>query len=127
MARPVAEHHQQAGGDEQFRAAGARDAAEQRAQHEAAGDDQAETTSDRLADGPGERTLSAALDAEHADDEQHRHRGDVLEQQHARARRGRPAPPARFSLRQDLHDDGGGGHRQRGAGDGGDAGGAPSA
>ena len=36
------EDHQQARGDEQFRAAGARDAAEQRAQHQTAGDDQAE-------------------------------------------------------------------------------------
>ena len=86
------EDHQQARGDEQLRAAGARDAAEQRAQHQPAGDDQAEHDQHRLDDGPGERIGAAR--AEHADDEQHRHRGDVLQQQHRRARRGRPGRPA---------------------------------
>ena len=53
--KPGREDHQQAGGDEQFRAAGARDAAEQRPQHQAAGDDQPEHDNDRLDDRPGER------------------------------------------------------------------------
>ena len=51
---PGREDHQQAGGDEQLRAAGARDAAEQRPQHEPAGDDQSEHDNDRLDDRPGD-------------------------------------------------------------------------
>ena len=53
------EDHQQAGGDEQFRAAGARDTAEQRAQHQPAGDDKAEHDDHRLDDRRGERVATA--------------------------------------------------------------------
>ena len=45
---PCREDHQQAGGNEQLRAAGARDAAEQRPQHEPASGNQSEHNNDRL-------------------------------------------------------------------------------
>ena len=63
----------------------------------------------RLDDGRGER---CRLGAEYADDEQHRHRGDVLQQQDGQ--RGAADRSAETLLvRQHLHDDGGGRHRQR--------------
>ena len=106
------EDDQQAGGHEQLGAVGAGNAAEQRAQQESARHDQAEHDDDRLADRPGVvAALAGGLGAQHADDEQHRYRGDVLEQQHTE--RGSPERAAEpLLLCEYLNDDCGGRHRQ---------------
>ena len=109
MAKSGGEDHQQAGRDEQLRAAGARDAAEQRAQHEPASDNQSEHNNYRLNESPGER---ATTRTEYADGEQHRHRGDILQQQHPERGAADRAAEA-LLVRQHLHHDGGGRHRQR--------------
>ena len=96
--------HQQAGSDEQLRAARARDAAEQWAQHQASGHDQPEHDNHRLNDGPGERP---ATGADHADDEQHGHRGNILQQQH-RQRGTADRSSETLLVRQHLHDHRGG-------------------
>ena len=50
--------------------------------------------------------------ADHADDEQHRHRGNILQQQH-RQRGASHRPAETLLVRQHLHDHRGGRHRQR--------------
>ena len=107
--QPGRENHQQARGDEQLRAAGARDPTEERAQHEPAGGNQSEHNNDRLDEGPAAR---ATTRTEYADGEQHRHRGDILQQQNPERGAADRSAETPF-VRQHLHNDRGRRHRKR--------------